>query len=87
MATLTLTIGPITATVTANNQKAAKAAKNAALYWGYDGNTDDNQAMADFVVLALRRAITDASAQYQETTDIRAAKSAARADESIKFDD
>lgn len=87
MATLTLEIGPITAQISANNAKAAKAARNAALHWGYDGDTSDNQAMADFVVSQLREVITSASTQHQEQSDMRAAKAAARADNSIKFDE
>lgn len=87
MATLTLTIGPVTAQISANNAKAAKAARNAALQWGYDGDTSDNQAMADFVVSQLGQMITSASTQYQEQSDMRTAKAAARADSSIRFDD
>lgn len=87
MATLTLTIGPVTAQISANNAKAASAARNAALHWGYEGDTSNNQAMADFVVARLREVITDAAVQRQVATDTRAAKQAARADASIRFDD
>lgn len=87
MATLTFSAGALTSTITANNTKAAAAFRNAALAWGYDGDINDNQAVADFVMAQLRNVITDKSREHVEREAVRTARNTARADESNDFDD
>jgi len=87
MAQLEFTAGAITSTITASNAKAALAFKNAALARGYEGDIDDNQAVADFIMAKLRQTITDWSKEYQERVDVAEAIETVRTDPSIGFND
>lgn len=85
MATLTFTAGQLTSEIEASNAKAAVAFKNAAKLRGYEGDIEDNQAVADFVMGELRKVLTDWSIAQQERNDVRAAKVNARKNEGIRF--
>lgn len=87
MATITFQAGQLTSTITASNAKAATVFRNAALHKGYQGDIGDNQAVADFVMEQIKHMLTDWSRDYQEGTDVRIARNAARANTDIRFDD
>ena len=69
MATLTLQIGPVISVLTVtNNLKAADVIRKRVRLSGYEGDINDNQAVADFYMQQIKEWTTD-GAREQERRD------------------
>lgn len=85
MAELKLTIGPLSAAVTANNTKAQTVLNNFLLHINYSGVQTD-QAKLDAIVAHLKAYLTDRARQYQATTQGRTAEQTALSDVNNAFE-
>lgn len=86
MAELKLTIGPLSASASANNAKATTTLNNFLGAIGYTGpNTD--QAKLNAIVAHLRSYITNRAREYQVKVTSRTAEQAALTDPANAFED
>lgn len=85
MAELKLTIGPLSASVTANNTKAQTVLNNFLLRIGYSGpNTDQDKLNA--IVVHLKDYLTEHARQYQSGIQSAVATQAALNDANNAFE-
>lgn len=85
MAELKLTIGPFSASVTANNAKAQTVLNNFLLHIGYSGAQTD-QAKLNAIVAHLKDYLTDRAKQHQSRVQAAAASETALNDTSNAFE-
>lgn len=85
MAELKLTIGPLSASVSANNAKAQTVLNNFLLHIGYSGAQTD-QAKLNAIVAHLKDYLTDRARQYQSRVQIDTASQTALNDASNAFE-
>lgn len=85
MAELKLTIGPLSASVTANNAKAQTVLNNFLLHIDYSGAQTD-QAKLDAIVSHLKAYMTDRARQYQSRAQSKSAIDAALSDVNNAFE-
>ena len=85
MAELKLTIGPLSASVTANNTKAQTVLNNFLLHIGYSGAQTD-QAKLDAIVAHLKEYLTGRARQYQSTVQAKTASQTALSDVNNAFE-
>lgn len=85
MAELKLTIGPLSASVTANNTKAQTVLNNFLAHINYSGpNTDQDKLNA--IVAHLKAYLTDRARQYQSRVQGEATADAALGDANNSFE-
>jgi len=85
MAELKLTIGPLSASVTASNTKAQTVLNNFLLHIDYTGAQTD-QAKLNAVVAHLKDYLTDRAKQYQSREQAKAASITALSDVNNSFE-
>lgn len=75
MAELSITVGALSSSVPADDTKAGRVLKKAALRLGYAGSLDDNQAVLDYVVARGAAWLRDTAAAQVEDEALAQARS------------